>query len=280
MKLGLTALALLAFAANSILTRLALGKQQVDAATFTAIRLAAGAAVLGGLTFVRSKGFSPLRGRSFRGPLALFAYAAPFSLAYGRIGAAAGALILFGSVQLTMIGWSMRGGERPTLRTWLGLALGALGLGWLMLPAATRPDVLGSALMVVAGVAWGAYSLQGRRTAADRLAANAHGFIGAACVALAPLAITAATHGAHATPRGLTLALISGAVTSGLGYAIWYQALRELTAAEAAIAQLAVPVIAAAGAVLFLNETATPRLMGAGAVVLGGVALSLTGRGS
>ena len=275
---ALTALALVAFAANSILTRLALGRHLIDAATFTEVRLGAGAAVLGGLTLLRSKGWAPLRGRGWRGPLALFAYAAPFSLAYGRIGAAVGALILFGSVQLTMIGWGLAHGERPTPRTWMGLGLGATGLGWLMLPAASRPDALGSALMVMSGIAWGAYSLLGRRTAADRLAANAHSFLGAALVALALLATTAATHGAHAAPRGLALALISGAVTSGLGYAIWYQALPGLTAAEAAIAQLAVPVIAALAAVAFLNEQATPRLIGAGAIVLGGVALALTGR--
>ena len=141
---ALTALALLAFAANSILTRLALGRHLIDAATFTEVRLGAGAAVLGGLTLVRSKGWAPLRGRGWRGPLALFAYAAPFSLAYGRIGAAVGALILFGSVQLTMIGWGLAHGERPTPRTWMGLGLGATGLGWLMLPAASRPDALGS----------------------------------------------------------------------------------------------------------------------------------------
>jgi drug/metabolite transporter (DMT)-like permease len=273
---ALTALALLAFAANSILTRLALGRHLIDAATFTGVRLAAGAVVLGGLTWLRSRGWQPLRGRGWRGPVALFAYAAPFSLAYGRIGAAVGALILFGSVQLTMIGWGLAQGERPTVRTWLGFGLGAAGLGWLMLPAASRPDPFGSALMVMAGVAWGAYSLLGRRTAADRLGANAHSFIGAAVMATALLAVTAATGGAHAAPGGLALAVVSGAVTSGLGYAIWYQALRGLTATEAAVAQLAVPVIAALAAVAFLGEHATPRLVGAGAVVLSGVALALT----
>ena len=125
--IALTALALLAFAANSILTRLALGRHLIDAATFTGARLGAGAAVLGGLTFLRVEGRRALRGRGWRGPVALFAYAAPFSLAYGRIGAAVGALILFGSVQLTMIGWGLGHGERPTPRTWLGFGLGTVG---------------------------------------------------------------------------------------------------------------------------------------------------------
>ena len=273
---ALTTLALAAFAANSVLTRLALGRHLVDAATFTAVRLVAGAAVLVGLTAPGAGGWARLRGRGWRGPLALFGYAAPFSFAYLRIGAAVGALILFGSVQLTMIGWGLAHGERPTPRTWSGLVLGVAGLGWLMLPAASRPDALGSALMVIAGVAWGAYSLLGRRTAADRLAANAHSFVGAALLAL-PLA--AITRGARATPSGLALALVSGAVTSGLGYAIWYRALTGLSAAQAAIVQLAVPIIAALGAVAFLHEPASARLIGAGAIVIGGVALALSGRG-
>ena len=275
---ALTALALLAFAANSLLTRLALGRHLIDAATFTGARLAAGALVLGGLTYLRagSKAWQPRRG--WRGPLALFAYAAPFSFAYGRIGAAVGALILFGSVQLTMIGWGLAQGERPTIRTWVGFGLGAAGLGWLMLPAASRPDALGSVLMVVAGAAWGAYSLLGRRTRpADRLPANAASFVGAALMAAALVATAAAAHRTHATAGGLALALVSGAVTSGLGYAIWYRALEGLTATQAAVTQLAVPVIAALGAVLFLGEHASPHLLGAGAVVLGGVALVLTG---
>jgi len=273
---ALTALALLAFAANSILTRLALGRHLIDAASFTGVRLGAGAVVLGGLTWLRSKSWRPLRGRGWRGPVALFAYAAPFSLAYGRIGAAVGALILFGSVQLTMIGWGLLQGERPPARTWVGFGLSAAGLGWLMLPAAARPDPAGSALMVVAGAAWGAYSLLGRKTASDRLSANAHSFIGAALMAAALVATTAAARGSHTTPGGVALALVSGGVTSGLGYAIWYRALPGLTATQAAVAQLAVPIIAALAAVAFLGEHASPRLLGAGAVVLGGVALALS----
>src|SRR5215471_4049581 len=132
---ALTVLALFAFAANSILTRMALGRHLIDAATFTAVRLASGAIMLAALTRLRSGSWAPLRGRSLAGPLVLFVYAAPFSFAYLRIGAAVGALLLFGAVQLTMIGWGLVAGERPTPRTWVGLALGASGLGWLMIPS-------------------------------------------------------------------------------------------------------------------------------------------------
>jgi drug/metabolite transporter (DMT)-like permease len=271
---ALTALALTAFAANSILTRMALGAGHLDAATFTAVRLAAGAFVLAALVRLKAGAWAPLRGQGLAGPLALFAYAAPFSFAYLRIGAAVGALVLFGSVQLTMIGWGVVHGERPSARAWIGLALAAGGLGALTLPAAARPDLLGTALMVVAGVAWGAYSLQGKR-AGDPLAANARGFLGSVPLALLLWAILFRT--AAVSPRGLVLAATSGAVTSGLGYAIWYRALRGLTATRAAILQLSVPVIAAVGATLLLGETPNLRLFAAGAAVIGGVALALTG---
>ena len=179
----LTALALVAFAANSILTRMALGAGAMDAATFTTVRIVAGAAVLA--TIVRVQGGpSPLRsGRSLVGPVALFAYAAPFSFAYVRIGAAAGALLLFGAVQITMIGWGIAKGERPGVRSWAGIALALAGLAWLTLPALGRPDPIGSGLMIVAGCAWGVYSLAGKgkgkgKGMSNALAANANSFFG------------------------------------------------------------------------------------------------------
>ena len=270
----LTALALVAFAANSILTRMALGAGAMDAATFTTVRLVAGAAVLA--TIVRVQGGpSPLRGgRSLVGPVALFAYAAPFSFAYVRIGAAAGALLLFAAVQITMIGWGIAKGERPGLRSWAGIALALAGLAWLTLPALGRPDPVGSGLMIVAGCAWGVYSIAGKgKGMPNAIAANAQSFVWA--VPLALLVNLVAASSAVVSWRGLILAAASGGITSGLGYAIWYRALRGLTATRAAILQLAVPVIAAAGAVVVLHESVNPRLAVSAAAVLGGLALVL-----
>jgi drug/metabolite transporter (DMT)-like permease len=270
---ALTVLALFAFAANSILTRLALGERQIDAATFASVRLASGALVLAVLVRRRQGAWPLVRAGDLKGALALFAYAAPFSFAYLRIGAAVGALVLFGVVQLTMIGWGVARGERPGARVALGWALSATGLAVLTVPAATRPDPAGTALMVVAGVAWGIYSLRGKG-AVDPIAANARSFLGAVPLALLLSALTAGHF--VVSGRGVILAAVSGAVTSALGYAVWYQALRGLTATGAAIVQLSVPVIAAFAAVVMLGEAVSGRLAVAGAAVLGGVALALT----
>jgi drug/metabolite transporter (DMT)-like permease len=280
---ALTLLALIAFAANSILNRMALAGHLIDAASFTTIRLASGAVVLAAVVRARAGGWAPLRGSSAVGPLALFAYAAPFSFAYLRVGASVGALVLFGSVQMTMIGWALARGERPTPRVWAGLALAAGGLGWLVLPAATRPDPLGTLLMITAGVAWGVYSLAGKR-ATDPLAANARSFLWATPLAIALAVALPGARGVGATAavavsaRGAGLAVASGAVTSALGYAIWYRALRGLTATQAAIVQLAVPVIAGLGAVALLGEYPSKRLVVSGLAVLGGLALVLSRR--
>ena len=273
--IALTLLALVAFASNSLLTRLALGSQQLDAASFTALRLASGAVMLAALVVVQSRSWSALRGTGVAGPVALFLYAAPFSFAYLRIGAAVGALVLFGVVQLTMIGYGIARGERPTPMMWAGLALAAGGLLVLTLPAVARPDPLGVALMAVAGVAWAVYTLVGRgRT--DPLAANARSFVWS--TPLAMLLVALARGPVQATGRGVVLALLSGAVTSGLGYAIWYRALPRLTVTQAAVAQLSVPVIAAVGAALTLGETLTTRLVVSGIAVLAGVGLVLGAR--
>ena len=276
-----TALALIAFASNSILTRLALAGRHIDAATFTLVRIAAGAAMLAVVVRVKGRAAPILIPRrrvglaSLAGPLALFAYVAPFSFAYLRIGAALGALVLFGVVQITMITWGVVRGERPTPRTWLGLALAVAGLAVLTLPSASRPDLLGIVLMCAAGIAWGIYSLRGK-VAGNPLAANASNFLWSVPLALV---LSAATlRQASATARGLALAVASGAVTSALGYALWYQALRGLTATRAAIVQLSVPVIAAFGAVVVLDETPSGRVVVSGVVVLGGVALAMVAR--
>jgi drug/metabolite transporter (DMT)-like permease len=234
---------------------------------------------LGILTGAGARGLAPLRGAGIAGPLALFAYAAPFSFAYGRIGAAVGALVLFGVVQLTMIGYALVRGEHPTPAIWLGLVLAAGGLAALAAPSVTRPDPLGVLLMAVAGVAWAVYTLVGR-TRSDPLAANARSFLWSAPLAIATALAIRVAGGAHdaTTVRGFVLALASGAVTSGLGYAIWYRALPRITVTQAAVAQLSVPVIAALGAVALLGESLGVRLVVSGAAVLAGVGLVLSAR--
>jgi drug/metabolite transporter (DMT)-like permease len=275
---ALTLLALVAFASNSLLTRLALGTHQIDAAGFTAIRLGAGAVMLVALVVAQTKSWSAMKGTGVAGPLALFAYAAPFSFAYLRIGAAVGALILFGVVQLTMIGYGIARGERPSGMMWLGLVLAAAGLALLTVPSVTRPDPLGVLLMAVAGVAWAVYTLVGRGTT-NPLAANARSFLWSAPLAIAlVLYVMLSRSDAPPSGRGIALALVSGAVTSGLGYAVWYRALPSLTVTQAAVAQLSVPVIAALGAVAVLGEAVSSRLVVAGALVLSGVGLVLSAR--
>jgi drug/metabolite transporter (DMT)-like permease len=273
--ISLTLLALVAFASNSLLTRLALGSRRLDAASFTAIRLASGAVMLAAIVLVQSRSWRSLRGTRIAGPLALFAYAAPFSFAYLRIGAAVGALVLFGVVQLTMIGYGIARGEHPTPVMWLGLALAAGGLLVLTVPSVARPDPIGVVLMAIAGCAWAVYTLVGRG-ASDPIAANARSFLWS--TPLAFLLVVLARTPVHATTSGVALALVSGAITSGVGYAIWYRALPGLTVTQAAVAQLSVPVIAAAGAVLTLGETVTTRLVLAGLAVLSGVGLVLSAR--
>jgi drug/metabolite transporter (DMT)-like permease len=269
---GLTLLALFAFAANSILTRMALGSGSIDAASFTFVRLASGASMLWLLT--RSMPAEPTISGTKRvaGALALFAYAAPFSFAYLRIGAATGALVLFGVVQLTMVAYGLYRGERPSGPSFVGLGVAVMGLCFLTLPRAQRPDAWGLALMVVAGVAWGVYSLLGKKSRTP-LASNARSFLWSVPLSLLLLLLESGSLSVSA--RGLLLALASGAVTSGLGYAVWYRALGGLRATQAAVVQLSVPVLAGIGAVLFLGETLAPRLLVAGVAILGGIALFL-----
>jgi len=272
----LTLLALGAFAANSLLTRLALGAHAIDAASFTAIRLAAGAVALVAIVGVRDRSLSPLSSSSHRGigralgPAALFGYALPFSLAYLRIGAAVGALVAFGTVQTAMIGYGLARGERPSLTAWLGIGIACSGLVVLMLPSVSRPDPVGVVLMMTAGVAWAAYTIAGR-TSRDPIAENARSFVWSSVPALLVAAARPAT--LAVTPRGLGLALVSGAVTSGIGYAVWYRALPRLSVTQAAVAQVCTPLIASAGAVVLLGETVSPRLALCGTAILVGVAL-------
>ena len=224
---------------------------------------------------LRSGTWTMLRGGEVIGPLSLSSYAIPFSFAYRRIGAATGALVLFGVVQLTMVGYGMVRGQRPAIGEWMGLALATVGLVALTLPSATRPDPLGLLLMAAAGVAWGVYSLVGRESG-EPVAANARSFLWSLPLAiLANLALRASI---AATPKGIALAIFCGAVTSGLGYVIWYAALPLLTVTQAAAAQLGVPVIASLGAILVLDEMLSARLVTSGAAILTGIGIALATR--
>ena len=272
-----TVLALGGFAANSLLCRAALGEGawRIDAASFTTLRLVSGALVLAGLLRARGGGGRP---GSWGSALALFAYAAGFSLAYVRIPTGVGALLLFGCVQATMLGVGLFRGERPRPLEWVGLGLALAGLGVLRLPGATAPDPLGAALMAGAGVAWGVYSLRGRGIA-DPLAATADNFLRAVPLTLGLSVVALGVLGApRVTPGGVGLAVASGALSSGVGYSLWYAALPHLTAMRAAVVQLLVPVVAAAGGVLLLGEVLTARLVGAGVTLLSGVLLVLLAR--
>ena len=264
-----TAAALVAFAANSLLCRAALGGGRADAASFTGLRLASGAAVL----ILLSRGTGGARGGSWPSAAALFVYAAAFSFAYFFLSAGVGALLLFGAVQVTMIGAGIAAGERPAPSVWAGLVLALAGLVHLSSRGAHVPSPGGTALMLSAGVAWGVYSLRGRR-AGPPLPATADNFRRAAPLAALVWILSALGGGMHLTPAGAALAVTSGVITSGLGYVAWYAALPHLTAARAAVLQLSVPVLAATGGVLLLGEVLTARLVVAGTAILAGIALA------
>ncbi len=269
----LAALAMLAFAGNSLLCRLALKSGSIDAASFTSVRLLSGAVVLALIVRVRSGAMS--KSGDWPSALALFVYAAGFSAAYLQLSTASGALLLFGAVQLTMIAVGLWRGERLKALQWTGLAAAGVGLVEMLLPGLASPPLLGSLLMVSAGVAWGVYSLRGRGKG-DATAVTAGNFWRASLLALLLSLVTLGT--AHVQISGLFLAVASGAVASGLGYSIWYTALRGLSPATAASIQLTVPAIAAMGAVVFLGEPVTQRLLVTSLVILGGVALVIWGK--
>lgn len=274
----LCGLAITGFAANSLLTRLALRPGRIDAATFAALRLASGAALLVVLAQLR-KPRADLRRGGWLSAFLLFGYAGAFSFAYLHLGAGTGALVLFGVVQATMIGWGLVRGERPQLGEWCGLLLALLGLVALTLPGARRPDSSSLLLMTLAGVAWGAYSLRGR-SSVDPLAATAGNFTRATPFALA-LGALAWLPGAirfHVSAAGVGLALASGMVASAGAYTVWYAAVSRITALRAAVLQLAVPILAALGAVILLDEPLTLRLVGSGILVLAGVSVALFSR--
>lgn len=269
-----TAFALLAFAANSVLCRLALSRGVIDPAGFSAVRLLAGAGTLALLV----RAGPPSRESavpSWTSAALLFLYAVPFSFAYLSLSAGTGALLLFGAVQATMILASLRRSERPGAAQWLGLAGAFGGLIYLVLPGVTAPSPAGAALMLLAGVAWGLYTLRGRAVSAP-LAQTASNF--ARTVPMI-LAVTLVAHRSlHLQPTGVLLAFLSGALASGLGYVLWYRALAALSKVTAAVVQLAVPILAAAGGIAFLGERVTLRLLLAGLLILGGISLVLLAR--
>jgi len=284
-----TLFALLGFAANSILCRLALGSGSIDAATFTLIRLVSGAAVLLVLKETVSRGSGQgnrgaptaparpsSRDRWISGAL-LFLYAGPFSFAYLSLGVATGALILFPSAQFTLVVGALLAGEKLSWIEAAGMALGLAGFVYLVSPGLHAPSPVGSALMVIAGIAWGLYSLRGRGSA-DPIGATTTNFILSVPFAIAVGVVALAAHKAHVAPHGVWLAVASGAVASGLGYVSWYAALRHLTAIRAAALQFTVPIIAALGGFLLLAEPLTNRLVRSELPILLGVALAVGAR--
>jgi drug/metabolite transporter (DMT)-like permease len=277
----LTAVAMVAFATNSVLCRLALGADMIDAGSFAALRTAAGALTLAAILATRGS-LSALKADHWRTGAMLFTYMVFFTFAYRTLSAGTGALILFGAVQLTMFVSALRNGETFSPLSWIGLAIAVAGLVYLVSPGLSAPDPLGALLMATAGVAWGIYSLLGR-SASDPLTATAGAFVAAAPAVLAVGAVSIFLTGSHMMGssvmlNGATLAITSGAIASGCGYVVWYAALRGLTAAHAAIVQLSVPVIAAFGGVLFIAEDITLRLIVASLATLGGVAIVLAQR--
>ena len=277
----LTLLAMIAFASNSLLCRAALKQTSIDAASFTFIRIFSGALALWLIITMRKRTSSVTavydrrtHGNWISG-LALFAYAATFSFAYNTLSAGTGALLLFGAVQATMILWGFRKGERLHAIQVIGLLIAVIGLVVLVFPGLSAPPLIGSMLMLGAGVAWGVYSLRGK-SSRDAIAATAGNFLRA--VPFAALVSVLMLPKMHLDSLGITYAVISGAITSGLGYVIWYAALPDLKAASAATVQLSVPVIAATGGILLLGEPITLRYAIASIAVLGGIFLVIIER--
>lgn len=267
----ITVFALLSFAANSVLCRLALAEQSIDPASFTLVRLASGAVVLTLILGVFQRKDS-WRFGNWTSAALLFGYAAAFSLSYVGLSAGTGALLLFGSVQATMILSAIRAEQKPKPTEWLGLAIALSGLVYLVLPGIAAPPLLSATLMILAGVAWGFYSLRGR-AATNPTAATAGNFLFAVPFSICLSAVF--SRESNLTGYGITLAATSGALTSGLGYVLWYTVLPTLGATRAAVVQLLVPLLAALSGIAVLDEHLTPRLAVAATLSLAGVCLAI-----
>jgi drug/metabolite transporter (DMT)-like permease len=271
----LTILALLAFAGNSVLCRLALNDDVIDATSFTSIRLLSGVIFLLLLVAIRARKSISIKNGSWLSAFFLFLYAVAFSYAYISLDTGVGALILFGSVQVTMIAVGLVRGQSLLLVEWLGLLVAFSGLFVLLLPGASAPSFTGFILMAISGIAWGFYTLAGKGSQTP-LVDTANNFLRTLPFVVL-LTVLAFDH-VQISDQGIVLAIVSGTVTSGLGYAIWYSALRGLTVTQAAIIQLAVPIIAAIGGVIFSNEVITAKLLSASILVLGGVLVVIAGK--
>ena len=272
---GLTLFAMLAFAGNSVICRLALREQAIDPASFTAMRLASGALALALIVGIARRDTAGRKAGGWSSALALFVYAAFFSYAYLSLEAASGALILFGFVQVTMIGAALMAGERPDGYELAGWLLAAAGLTLLLLPGAAAPSPTGAALMALAGIAWGVYSIRGRAESEPLLATSRNFTRSLVLVALLVAVVLGGADRTHWSGEGIVLATLSGALTSGLGYVTWYAALNHLSSMQAALVQLSVPAIAAAGGVLLLSEALSLRLVACGLMIIAGISLAL-----
>ena len=271
----LTGLALIAFAANSVLCRLALGNNAIDASSFTIIRLLSGTIILLIIIALTRNDNAVSTKGSWTASFMLFVYAITFSFAYISLDTATGALILFGSVQITMILISLFSGTRLHFTEWIGVAIAFTGFVYLILPGVSTPSITGLFLMTLAGVAWGIYTLKGRNSK-NPLMDTAYNFL--RTTPLVILLTIIAINNANYSSEGILLALLSGSITSGVGYTIWYIALGGLSSTQAAVLQLSVPVIAAFGGVIFVSELITFRLSVSASMVLGGILIVVLGR--
>ncbi len=271
---GLTTVALIAFAGNSVLCRLALADGSIDAASFTTVRLVSGAIALLLILNASNRGTRPASYGSWMSAAMLFLYAACFSFAYISLDTGIGALILFGMVQATMVAGALIAGDRPTIAEWIGWIFAVAGFIYLVSPGLTAPSPGGSALMAIAGIGWGIYSLRGRREP-FALAGTTYNFLRS--VPLVLVVSVFSLQNLHLSTNGVVFAILSGAITSGVGYAIWYTALQSISSMQAAMVQLSVPILAAAGGVLFLAESVSLRLIVSGLLILGGIFLAIFG---
>lgn len=271
----LTGLALIAFAANSILCRLALGSEAIDASSFTVIRLLSGTIVLLIIICSTRKTTRVSTKGSWAASFMLFIYAVTFSYAYISLDTGTGALILFGAVQITMILLSLITGTRLHFSEWTGVTIAFSGFVYLVLPGVTAPSTAGFLLMTVAGIAWGIYTLKGRSSKSP-LMDTAYNFFRTTPFVILLAVIT--INNTNYSSEGILFALLSGGITSGIGYTIWYIALGGLSSTQAAVLQLSVPVIAALGGVVFVSEAITFRLIISATMVLGGILLVIIGK--